>query len=59
MELGAAIKTKEGKYEADRSTIPITLIDLDMLADLIVQYYDNFDPTTRALILLEKIYWPI
>lgn len=51
--------TKEAKYEAERSIISITLIDSDVLADIIVQYYDNFDPTTRALIPLTKIYWPV
>jgi restriction system protein len=50
--------SKEAKYEADRSNIPITLIDLDYLTDLIVQYYDEFDPETRILIPLTKIYWP-
>jgi len=51
--------TKEAKYEAERSNIPITLIDLDMLVDLIIQYYDSFDTETRALLPLMKIYWPI
>lgn len=51
--------TKDAKYEAERSNIPITLIDLDMLLLLIVQHYDNFDTDTRALIPLKKIYWPI
>ena len=51
--------TKEAKYEAERSSIPITLIDSDMVVNLVVQYYDNFDPNIRALIPLTKIYWPI
>jgi len=50
--------TKEANYEAIRSTIPITLIELDLLGKLIIQYYDNFDPDTRALVPLTKIYWP-
>lgn len=50
--------SKDAKYEAERSTIPITLIDLDMLVELIIQYYDNFDAEARALIPLVKIYWP-
>ncbi|MFA5780374.1 MAG: restriction endonuclease [Elusimicrobiota bacterium] len=49
---------KDAKYEADRSSIPITLVDLDMLAKLIIQYYDKFDADTKALIPLIKIYWP-
>jgi restriction system protein len=50
--------TREGKYEAERSNIPTTLIDLDGLVDLIIQYYDNFDAETRVLVPLTKIYWP-
>ena len=51
--------TKDAKYEAERSNIPLTLIDLDMLVLLIIQHYDKFDPETRALIPLKKIYWPV
>jgi restriction system protein len=51
--------TKDAKYEAERSVIPLTLIDLDMVVLLIVQHYDKFDIDTRALIPLKKIYWPI
>lgn len=50
--------SKEAKYEADRSTTPMTLIDIDMLVGLLVQYYDNLDADTRALVPLIKIYWP-
>lgn len=50
--------SKDAKYEAERANVPLTLIDLDELVDLIVQYYDKFDAETRALIPLTKIYWP-
>ncbi len=50
--------SKDSKYEAERSNVPVTLIDLDMLVKLIIQYYDNFDGDTKALIPLIKIYWP-
>lgn len=50
--------TKEAKYEADRSEKALTLIDLDALVDLIVQYYESFDSETKALIPLSKIFWP-
>jgi restriction system protein len=49
---------KDAKYEAERSNIPVTLLDLDDLVELIVQYYDSFDIETKALIPLTKIYWP-
>lgn len=51
--------TKEASYEAERSNYPLTLVDADMIVDLITQYYDNFDIETRSLIPLKKIYWPV
>jgi restriction system protein len=50
--------TKEARYEAERSTIPVTLIDIDELADLLIRNYDNADTETKALIPLVKLYWP-
>ena len=50
--------TKDAKYEADRSNIPLTLLDLDDLASLIVTHYENFDLEGRALIPLVRVYWP-
>jgi restriction system protein len=50
--------SKDAKYEADRSNIPIQLLDLDELAELIKQQYENFDTDGRALLPLTKIYWP-
>jgi restriction system protein len=48
----------EAKYEAERASTPVTLVDIDMLVTLIIQYYDNFDIETRTLLPLTKIYWP-
>lgn len=50
--------SKDAKYEADRSNIPLTLIDLDSLAQLIEQQYESFDSDGRGLLPLTKIYWP-
>ena len=50
--------TKEAKYEAERANIPITLLNLDDLADLVVVHYDNFDLDGRALIPLIRVYYP-
>jgi restriction system protein len=50
--------TKEARYEAERSTIPVTLIDIDELAELLLSNYDNADAETRALMPLIKLYWP-
>jgi restriction system protein len=50
--------SKEAKYEAERGTEQLTLIDADRLVELITQNYDNFDVDTKLLIPLSKIYWP-
>ena len=51
--------TREARYEAERATIPLTLVDLDDLADLIVGHYEKFDLEGRALVPLVRIYWPV
>lgn len=51
--------SREARYEAERSTFPLTLVDLDDLADLIVGHYENFDLEGRALVPLVRIYWPV
>ncbi len=50
--------TKEAKYEADRATVPCTLIDLEDLASLIIDNYEKFDLDGCTLIRLVKVYWP-
>jgi restriction system protein len=50
--------TKEARYEADRSNVPVTLIDLDELVELLTQNYEKADQETKAMIPLVKLYWP-
>lgn len=50
--------TKDSKYEADRANVPVTLIDLNSLAGLVVEHYAKFDPEGQALLPLVRIYWP-
>ncbi|MEZ8127970.1 restriction endonuclease [Enterovibrio norvegicus] len=50
--------TKDAKYEAERSNVPVTLIDIDGLLNLIISHYDAFDIETRMLLPLAKVYWP-
>lgn len=50
--------TKDARYEADRASIPITLMDLDDLVLAIVEHYDDMDMDTRVLIPLVNVYWP-
>ncbi|MCA1765562.1 MAG: restriction endonuclease, partial [Desulfobulbaceae bacterium] len=47
--------SKDAKYEADRSNIPLTLLDLDDLASLVVTHYEKFDLEGRALIPLVRV----
>jgi len=51
--------TKDGMYEAERATIPITLVDIDDLVDLLLEHYDGLDTKTRAMLPLAKIYYPV
>lgn len=51
--------SKDARYEAERSSIPLTLITLPELRELLTEYYDKFSPAGAALIPLERVYWPI
>lgn len=50
--------SKDAKYEADRANVPVTLVNLDELAHLVVLHYEKFDSEGRSLVPLTKIYWP-
>ena len=50
--------SKEAKYEAERANIPVTLVDLDELASLVVEHYPRFDSEGQTLLPLVRIYWP-
>jgi len=50
--------TKDAKYEADRSLIPLTLVTLDDLVLLIKDHYERFDVDGRVLLPLVPIYMP-
>ena len=50
--------SREARYEADRANNPLTLLDLDDLASLVVTHYQNFDLEGQALIPLVSVYWP-
>lgn len=51
--------SKEAHYEADRSRVPVTLLDLDDLVELLLEHYDNVDKETTAILPLRPIYWPV
>jgi len=50
--------SKEAKYEADRASIPLMLMDIDDLVEAVVKHYEQLDLETRTLLPLSKIYWP-
>jgi restriction system protein len=50
--------SKDALYEADRASIPLTLMDLDSLVNAITTHYENMDMETRVLVPLAKVYWP-
>lgn len=51
--------TKDAKYEADRAQIPLTLMDLDLLLDTLIDNYDQLDSETKLLLPLSRMYWPV
>lgn len=51
--------SKEARYEADRATMPIRLLDLDGFVRLLVDNYDSADDEVRAILPLTRIYWPM
>jgi restriction system protein len=50
--------TTEARYEAERSKVPLTLIDSDLLVELLLDYYENTDAQTRTIVPLRRTYWP-
>lgn len=50
--------TKDAHYEADRASVPVTLLTLSTLRKLLIDHYDVLDGETRALVPLKRFYWP-
>ena len=50
--------SREARYEADRSRVPLTLLAMPDLRELLVNRYEDLDPGTRALVPLKRVYWP-
>ena len=51
--------SREARYEADRSQVPVTLLAMPDLRELLLYHYEIIDSETRALVPLKKVYWPI
>lgn len=50
--------TREAHYEADRSPVPLRLVNLEQLARLYTEVYDKTDVETRSLLPLAHIWMP-
>jgi restriction system protein len=50
--------SKVARYEAERASIPLTLMDLDDLVTAIREHYEHMDADAKRLLALRKIYWP-
>ncbi len=50
--------TKDARYEAERASIPTTLMDLDQLVDAVIEHYEQLDSESRVLLPLAQLYWP-
>lgn len=50
--------SREARYEAERASVPLQLIDLPLLRELLVDHYEKLDSETRALVPLRRFYWP-
>lgn len=50
--------SKDARYEAERASIPLTLMDLDDLVRAILEHYERMDGDSQRLVSLRKIYWP-
>lgn len=50
--------TRDAYYEAERASIPVTLMTLDDLVDAIVEHYEMLDVESKQLLPLKRIYWP-
>jgi restriction system protein len=50
--------TKDARYEAERATVPLTLLSMPELRMLLVEHYDALDVETKRLVPLTKLYWP-
>lgn len=50
--------TREARYEADRSNVPVRLLDLDGFVRLYVESYERADENVRTLLPLVRIWWP-
>ena len=49
---------RDAMYEADRASVPISLLDLDDLVTLALEHYERLDVEGQRLLPLKRLYWP-
>ncbi|WP_029557003.1 restriction endonuclease [Xanthobacter sp. 91] len=50
--------SKDALYEAERASIPLSLMTIDDLVEAVIQNFDRLDIETQQLLPLKRIYWP-
>lgn len=51
--------TSEAHYEAERASIPLTLLDSEELIEFLLTHYPRLDEKTRQMLRLAPLYWPL
>ena len=51
--------TQEANYEAERASIPLTLLDNERLIEYLLNNYMKLDDKTRQILPLGMLYWPL
>jgi restriction system protein len=51
--------TKDARYESERATNPVTLLDLDEFVEILLKNYEKLETEYKNLIPLKKIYVPL
>lgn len=50
--------TREARYEADRASIPVQLLDSEDLVRLLIENYGKLKPEIARMVPLRRIWWP-
>jgi restriction system protein len=50
--------SREARYEAERASVPVALLDLGALCDWVLQHYEGFTVEGRLILPLVRIYLP-
>lgn len=58
LQTGLARRGNVTLYEAERASIPLSLMTIDDLVEAAIQNYDRLDIETQQLLPLKRIYWP-